>query len=78
MLLSSGSFEGRPMPKHVAIPGIEAAEFAHWLALFRKTLERLARDPAAVELVHARARMIARYGWDARLAPLGDLLGLDA
>lgn len=24
----------------------------------------------------ARARMIARYGWDARLAPLGDLLGL--
>jgi sugar transferase (PEP-CTERM/EpsH1 system associated) len=24
----------------------------------------------------ARARMIARYGWDARLAPLGELLGL--
>jgi len=26
----------------------------------------------------ARAQMIARYGWDARLAPLGDLLGLPA
>ena len=26
----------------------------------------------------ARARMIARYGWDARLAPLGELLGLTA
>lgn len=26
----------------------------------------------------ARARMIARYGWDARLAPLGSLLGLPA
>ena len=26
----------------------------------------------------ARARMIARYGWDARLAPLGELLGLPA
>ena len=26
----------------------------------------------------ARAQMIARYGWDARLAPLGDLLGLSA
>lgn len=26
----------------------------------------------------ARARMIARYGWDARLAPLGELLGLRA
>jgi sugar transferase (PEP-CTERM/EpsH1 system associated) len=26
----------------------------------------------------ARARMIERYGWDARLAPLGELLGLPA
>lgn len=26
----------------------------------------------------ARARMISRYGWDARLAPLGELLGLPA
>ena len=26
----------------------------------------------------ARTRMIARYGWNARLAPLGDLLGLPA
>lgn len=26
----------------------------------------------------ARARMIERYGWDARLAPLGELLGLSA
>lgn len=26
----------------------------------------------------ARAQMIARYGWDARLAPLGELLGLSA
>ena len=26
----------------------------------------------------ARAQMIARYGWDARLAPLAGLLGLAA
>jgi glycosyltransferase involved in cell wall biosynthesis len=26
----------------------------------------------------ARGRMIARYGWDARMAPLGKLLGLGA
>jgi glycosyltransferase involved in cell wall biosynthesis len=26
----------------------------------------------------ARARMVARYGWDARMAPLGELLGLSA
>jgi sugar transferase (PEP-CTERM/EpsH1 system associated) len=37
-------------------------------------------DPAGAAALGqaARARMIARYGWDARLAPLGDLLGLSA
>src|SRR3546814_2463458 len=35
--------------------------------------------PAAVAMGRAaRARMIARYGWDARMAPLGELLGLPA
>jgi hypothetical protein len=39
---------------------------------------RLFDDPQAAAAMGAaaRARMIARYGWDARLAPLGDLLGL--
>ncbi len=37
-------------------------------------------DPAGAAAMGqaGRARMIARYGWDARLAPLGDLLGLPA
>lgn len=35
-------------------------------------------DRAAMMGQAARARMIARYGWDARLAPLGRLLGLAA
>ena len=35
--------------------------------------------PAAAAMGRAaRARMIARYGWDARMAPLGELLGLPA
>lgn len=35
-------------------------------------------DPAAASAMGAaaRGRMIARYGWDARLAPLGEYLGL--
>ena len=37
-----------------------------------------APDAAAAMGRAARARMIARYGWDARLAPLGGLLGLEA
>ncbi|MBL9068154.1 MAG: TIGR03087 family PEP-CTERM/XrtA system glycosyltransferase [Sphingopyxis sp.] len=36
------------------------------------------REAAARMGQAARAQMIARYGWDARLAPLGDLLGLSA
>ncbi len=36
------------------------------------------REAAAMMGQAARARMIARYGWDARLAPLGELLGLSA
>ena len=34
------------------------------------------RDAAAAMGLAARDRMIARYGWDARLAPLAELLGL--
>ncbi|MGH6651408.1 MAG: TIGR03087 family PEP-CTERM/XrtA system glycosyltransferase [Sphingopyxis sp.] len=36
------------------------------------------RDRARAMGQAARAQMIARYGWDARLAPLGQLLGLAA
>lgn len=36
------------------------------------------RDRARAMGQAARKRMIARYGWDARLAPLGQLLGLAA
>jgi sugar transferase (PEP-CTERM/EpsH1 system associated) len=36
------------------------------------------RDTAAAMGQAARERMIARYGWDARLAPLAGLLGVDA
>ena len=42
------------------------------------TIARLFADPGSAAHMGARARdrMIARYGWDARLEPLGDLLGL--
>ena len=59
VLHQSGGFSGNPMMKHVAIPGIEAGEFEHWLALFDDTLLEIERDPAATALIGARARMIA-------------------
>lgn len=56
--------------KHLLVSG-DAAGMAHAVCT-------LFDDRAAASDMGqaARARMIARYGWDARLAPLGELLGL--
>lgn len=59
ILHNSGEFSGNPMARHLAIPGLEEAHFAHWLELFYATLRDLAARPGAVPLVAGRARMIA-------------------
>ena len=59
VLHNSGEFAGNPMLKHIAIPGLEAGHFAHWLELFYQTLREAEGNPAATALVGARARMIA-------------------
>lgn len=41
MLLGTGSYMGRPMPKHIAIPELSDAHFQRWLTLFRMTVEEL-------------------------------------
>ena len=55
--LSSGVYQGRPMPKHLPLP-IDARHFDRWLALF----EGAARDlcpPVAADHFIERARRIA-------------------
>ena len=59
ILHNSGEFSGNPMARHLEIPGLEKAHFAHWLELFYATLRDLADHPAAPGLVATRARMIA-------------------
>lgn len=68
-----------------AATGIDATPGEHLLvadgaAAMADAVGALFDDRAAAATMGqaARARMIARYGWDARLAPLGDLLGLSA
>lgn len=58
VLFSSGEYLGRPMPLHLAIPGLDKPLFARWLDLFAATLAEIGGGDAA-EHVHARARMIA-------------------
>jgi hemoglobin len=59
VLFSSGEYSGNPMVKHVAIPALDKAHFAHWLELFYSTLRDLGGNDEAVALVGSRARMIA-------------------
>lgn len=59
VLHASGTFSGNPMQKHIAIPGLEAAAFERWLALFEATLKAIEPSPQATALVAARARQIA-------------------
>ncbi|RYD44763.1 MAG: TIGR03087 family PEP-CTERM/XrtA system glycosyltransferase [Sphingomonadales bacterium] len=68
-----------------AAEGIDATAGEHMLvaddaAAMAEAVCSLFADRASAATMGqaARARMIARYGWDARLAPLGDLLGLPA
>lgn len=57
-LLRTGRFEGRPLPKHLAIPEIGEAHFRRWLQLFRATVNRLC-PPEIAALFMDRALRIA-------------------
>ena len=37
--LNTGRYDGRPMPVHMAIPGIGRMHFDVWIGLFEKTLQ---------------------------------------
>jgi hemoglobin len=59
VLHASGEFNGNPMVKHIAIPGLDERHFAHWLELFYATLREEQPTDDATQLVAERARMIA-------------------
>lgn len=68
---------------HAAGEGIDHAgtiRIADDAAAFASVVQQLIADPgnAAALGSAARARVIARYGWDACLAPLDGMLGLEA
>jgi hemoglobin len=62
MLRGTGTYEGTPMPKHIALPGLSAELFGHWLTLFHATLAELPNRPMA-EKAEEFARRIARSLW---------------
>ena len=63
ILLRTQRFAGAPMPKHNALPGLTAALFERWLALFRETTAAQA-NRALKERADAAAQRIAQSLWD--------------
>ena len=65
VLLTTGEYNGRPVPVHAAISELQSADFALWLAAFESTVRNLF-TPDQAEFVMERARRIARSLWLAR------------
>jgi hemoglobin len=57
MLLGTGRYDGRPMPKHMAIPELSDAHFMRWLRLFRETVEELCPPDIAAIFVERSERI---------------------
>ena len=62
MVRGTGTYEGTPMPKHIALPGLTADLFGHWLELFHETLATLPNRTLA-EKAEEFSKRIARSLW---------------
>ena len=58
VVLMSKRYDGRPVPAHVKIPGLDRAHFTRWLALFEEVAREIC-PPDAADLFIDRARRIA-------------------
>lgn len=59
VLLGTRRYDGRPLPRHVALPGLGDDHFVRWLALFAANVRRLA-SPASAALFVDRAERVAQ------------------
>ena len=59
VLMRTGRYHGRPMPKHLALPDLNDAHFQRWLSLFRATVRDLC-PPVVADLFLDRALNIAQ------------------
>ncbi len=62
ILLGTGTYQGTPMPKHIALPELTAELFRQWLSLFHDTTEQFSNRPFA-ERAEEYAHRIARSLW---------------
>ncbi len=62
ILRRTGRFSGTPMPRHAALPGLDAALFRHWLSLFRATAAEQPNQAMAAQAC-TMAERIAQSLW---------------
>lgn len=62
ILRRTGRFSGAPMQRHAAMPGLDAALFRRWLALFRENAQAQPNQ-AMAEQACAAAERIAQSLW---------------
>ncbi|MEZ5953379.1 MAG: group III truncated hemoglobin [Hyphomonas sp.] len=60
MALGTKTYNGRPLPPHMRLPGLSEAHFTRWLTLFNATLDEIAPNPAAHDFFLERAARIAK------------------
>ena len=62
MLLGTGTYNGTPMPKHVALPNLSGELFGRWLKHFNETMNTL-ENQALAQRADMFAQRIARSLW---------------
>lgn len=62
MLRGSGTYNGTPMPVHIALPDLSAELFQQWLGLFHQTVQAIP-NRAFAEKAEEFAHRIARSLW---------------
>ncbi len=62
ILRGTGRFSGAPMPKHAALPGLNAELFKRWLSLFEQTTSAQPNQAMGTR-AYAMAQRIAQSLW---------------
>ena len=62
ILRGTGRYHGTPMPKHVALPELDASLFRRWLRLFGETTQNLGNEPMRRQ-ADTMAQRIAQSLW---------------
>lgn len=79
ILLKTHRFNGRPMPAHTKLTGLQQSDFLHWLKLFEKSIKACC-PPQSVPHIMKKAHMIAnslQYGVFYRPELMKDKYNLD-